>query len=74
MIFQTTGPPISSSVKCYPIRLTPGQEIKSSLIGFVKETKLKSAFVMTCVGSVTKATLRFAEKSPKKVSTVALIN
>ena len=28
----------------------------------VKEHKLNSAFIMTCVGSLTKATLRLAEK------------
>ena len=32
----------------------------SSLLQFVKDNDLKSAFVMTCVGSLTKATLRMA--------------
>jgi hypothetical protein len=62
---------LESSLKVFPIRLRPGTELKSSLIKFVAENELKSAFVMTCVGSVTKATLRFAEKedgSQKDVS------
>ncbi len=53
---------LESSLKVFPVRLRPGTELKSSLIKFVAENELKSAFVMTCVGSVTKATLRFAEK------------
>ena len=53
----------SSSLKVYAVRFGPGVELKSSLMKYVAEKNLKSAFVLTCVGSVTKATLRFAEKS-----------
>ncbi|OQV18477.1 putative Bifunctional protein GlmU [Hypsibius exemplaris] len=42
------------------LRLHPGQEIKSTLEQYVKENDLKAAFIITAVGSVTKATLRFA--------------
>jgi predicted DNA-binding protein with PD1-like motif len=67
---------LESSLKVFPIRLRPGTELKSSLIKFVAENELKSAFVMTCVGSVTKATLRFAEKedgSQKDVSKLSYV-
>ncbi len=67
---------LESSLKVFPIRLRPGTELKSSLIKFVAENELKSAFVMTCVGSVTKATLRFAEKedgSQKDVSKLTFV-
>ena len=44
------------------LRLTPGQEIKGALTEFVKRKKLRSAFIVTCCGSVRSATLRYAEK------------
>lgn len=51
---------INGSVQVYTIRFQPGQELKSSLEEFVKTHNLKAAFIMTCVGSVRRATLRFA--------------
>ena len=44
------------------LRLTPGQEIKGALSEFVQREKLRSAFIVTCCGSVRRATLRYAEK------------
>merc|ERR1712156_593301 len=55
---KTIAPKCGLSV--YPMRLKPGQEVKKCLEDFVQENDLKAAFVLTCVGSVTKATLRFA--------------
>ncbi|XP_023707668.1 bifunctional protein GlmU-like isoform X3 [Cryptotermes secundus] len=49
-----------NSMKVYPMRLQPGTEIKSSLVEFVTSRQLNAAFVLTCCGSVIKATLRFA--------------
>ena len=57
----------------YPMRLKPGQEIKQCLQDFVIENNLNAAFVLTCCGSVTKATLRFAAKENKEPSTVRFI-
>lgn len=50
-----------SGLKCFPMRIKPGNELKSSLLKFVKENDLKAPFVISCVGSVTKATLRMAK-------------
>ena len=49
------------SLQCYPLRLKPGEEIKESLATFTRDQGLSSAFVLSCVGSVTKATLRMAD-------------
>jgi uncharacterized protein len=49
-----------SNVKVYAIRLRPNQDLLKELNKFVRENELKSAFVMTCVGSLTKATIRMA--------------
>ncbi|KAI0227630.1 hypothetical protein LSAT2_021895 [Lamellibrachia satsuma] len=58
-----------SSLTCYALRLKPGQEIRSSLVQFAKEKKLKSAFVLTCCGSVQRATLRMAKVNGKEEGT-----
>lgn len=50
----------SSGLNVYAIRLTPGQDITDNLYRFVADNNLKAAFIMTCVGSVTNATLRMA--------------
>jgi predicted DNA-binding protein with PD1-like motif len=49
-----------SNMKVYPMRLPPGAEIKSSLLEFVRSSQLNAAFILSCCGSVRKATLRFA--------------
>ena len=47
-------------LRCFALRLRPGEEIKSSLLAAVKAKGLSAACVLTCVGSVRKATLRMA--------------
>ena len=45
----------------YPLRLTPGEEVTSRLQQFISDAKLKAAYIITCVGSVTNVKLRMAE-------------
>lgn len=52
---------MSSSLEVYPLRLTRGQELKSSLLQFAIDHNLSAPFVLTCCGSVSSATLRFAK-------------
>ncbi|XP_051265679.1 bifunctional protein GlmU-like isoform X1 [Dicentrarchus labrax] len=49
-----------SSLKVHAVRFGPGQELLGSLQAFVAERRLRAPFIITCVGSVTKATLRLA--------------
>ena len=51
----------SSSLEVYPLRLTRGQELKSALLQFAIDHNLSAPFVLTCCGSVSSATLRFAK-------------
>ena len=51
----------ASPLLCYPLRLHPGAEIRSSLQKFVESNHLKSAFILSCVGSVRKCKLRMAD-------------
>ena len=41
----------------YSFRLVPGDDICNGLNDFVLENKLNEPFIMTCVGSVTKAVI-----------------
>ncbi|KAK3597399.1 hypothetical protein CHS0354_040126 [Potamilus streckersoni] len=49
--------------ECYALRLKPGEELRTSLLKFVTEKGLTAAFVVSCVGSVTMATLRMANST-----------
>ncbi|GFS08657.1 bifunctional protein GlmU-like [Elysia marginata] len=66
---ESCGGPRSPSgpLQCYPIRVCPGQELKSTLAQFVRSQALKAAFVLTCVGSVTRAHLRMANSTDTKL-------
>jgi len=50
----------TSSLRIHTLRLTPGQELKSTLLKFCRKKEIKAAFVITCVGSLTKVKLRYA--------------
>ncbi|CAB4010949.1 Hypothetical predicted protein [Paramuricea clavata] len=45
------------TIKTYALRLVPGEEICNGLNIFVSKHKLKEPFIMTCVGSITKAVI-----------------
>ncbi|XP_059094894.1 bifunctional protein GlmU-like isoform X1 [Tigriopus californicus] len=63
-----------SALKVFPMRLTPGMELRTSLQDFVREKGLKAPFVMTCCGSVTKITLRFAQKPDGGINDIKTFN
>uniref|UniRef100_A0A1I8GWC4 PPC domain-containing protein n=3 Tax=Macrostomum lignano TaxID=282301 RepID=A0A1I8GWC4_9PLAT len=48
---------------CVAVRLKPGELLRESLMQLVKEQGLSSAFVISCVGSLTQARLRYATSS-----------
>ncbi|KAJ7357434.1 hypothetical protein OS493_024947 [Desmophyllum pertusum] len=52
-----------STLSCYALRLKPGQEIRECLLNYAKAKNLEAPFVLSCVGSVTQATLRLANAS-----------
>ncbi|XP_078001063.1 bifunctional protein GlmU-like isoform X2 [Glandiceps talaboti] len=65
---------IQSPLVCYTVRLGPGEEIRSTLTKFADDNKLHSAFVMTCVGSVTKATIRLAHATAEYPNRIRNLN
>ena len=49
-------------MKTYALRLRPGEDPKAALDSFAQTNRLKAACVLTCVGSLRKAVLRFANQ------------
>jgi predicted DNA-binding protein with PD1-like motif len=45
---------MESNIKVYVLRLRPNQDLNKELDRFVKDNDLKAAFIITCVGSLTK--------------------
>ncbi|XP_041109711.1 bifunctional protein GlmU-like isoform X2 [Polyodon spathula] len=63
-----------SPMSVYALRLGPGEEILSSLVKLVEEKELKAPFVITCVGSVSKATLRLANATASNTNEIIHLN
>ncbi|KAM4521524.1 bifunctional protein GlmU-like [Odontesthes bonariensis] len=59
-----------SSLRVHAVRFGPGQELLGSLQAFVEERRLRAPFIITCVGSVTKATLRLANATATSTNEV----
>ncbi|XP_034018020.1 bifunctional protein GlmU-like [Thalassophryne amazonica] len=59
-----------SSLQVHAVRFGPGQELLGRLQAFVEERRLRAPFIITCVGSVTKATLRLANATAENANKV----
>jgi hypothetical protein len=54
-------------MKIFATRLKPNQDLKESLKSFVKQNNIQSGFILTAVGSLKQATLRFANRDNAQV-------
>src|SRR4028119_367783 len=54
-------------MKIIAIRLKPNEDLKESLKTFVKQNNIQSGFILTAVGSLKQATLRFASQDNYQV-------
>ena len=54
-------------MEVFTIRLMPGEDLQDSLKTFIAEKKLTNAFIITCVGSLTKANIRMANANFTKL-------
>jgi len=50
----------------HALRLHPGQDLRDELERFVAEKNIKAGVILTCVGSLTRATLRMADETITK--------
>ncbi|XP_043962924.1 bifunctional protein GlmU-like [Gambusia affinis] len=59
-----------SVLRVHAVRFGPGQELLGSLQALVEERRLRAPFIITCVGSVTRATLRLANATATNTNEV----
>ena len=48
--------------RTHALRLKPGQDLKQSIQSFVQQNKIEAGWIVTCAGSLTKASIRFANQ------------
>lgn len=51
-----------SATKSYAFRLKPGDDLKNGIDSFINQHGIKAAAIVTCVGSLTDANIRFANQ------------
>ncbi|XP_028997795.1 bifunctional protein GlmU-like isoform X1 [Betta splendens] len=59
-----------SSLQVHAVRFGPGQELLACLQAFVEQRRLRAPFIITCVGSVTRATVRLANATATNTNEV----
>lgn len=47
----------------YTLRLQPGNDLKNELLNFIKNKNIRAGLILTCVGSLKKATIRMADEN-----------
>lgn len=58
--------PLKSNLQVYPVRFLPNDDLKECLHKFVEDANLKAPFILTCCGSLKKATIRLANAEINK--------
>ncbi|HEX8428505.1 PPC domain-containing DNA-binding protein [Hymenobacter sp.] len=53
---------VASPMRTYALRLKPGQDLRQQLNAFVELHQIRAGAIVTCVGSLTQATLRLANQ------------
>ncbi len=53
---------VSKAPRSFALRLRPHQDLYGELLRFAKEQHLQAAFVASCAGSLTRASVRFANQ------------
>ena len=52
----------SENIKIHVLRLKPNQDLKQEIEAFVKKENMAAGWIITCVGSLTQANLRYANQ------------
>ena len=53
-------------MKIFALRLHPQQDLKQELIKFTQQNNIQAGFILTCVDSLTRATLRMVDETITK--------
>jgi predicted DNA-binding protein with PD1-like motif len=59
---QSTLPTHTSATRAHALRLRPGDDLRDALLSYTAAHQLKAGAILTCVGSLTVATLRLANQ------------
>lgn len=59
---RVVGPVVAAAPQVIALRLRPGADLRAELLRVTRERGLEAAWVSTCVGSLTKVTLRYANQ------------
>jgi predicted DNA-binding protein with PD1-like motif len=59
---QITPPTHTSATRAHALRLRPGDDLRDALLAYTAAHGIKAGAVLTCVGSLTVATLRLANQ------------
>jgi len=54
-------------VEVIAVRLSPGEDLRHSLLTYCIDEKIDAAYMLSCVGSLRQAAIRFANKPDKTV-------
>ncbi len=57
----------STHARWFALRLRPGQDLRQELQRFAKARRLRAAFVASCAGSLTRASIRYANQPQASV-------
>jgi predicted DNA-binding protein with PD1-like motif len=57
---------LSSKVRAFAFRLTPKSDLKKSILTFAEKKKIKAGAIATCVGSLERLHIRFANQKEGK--------
>ncbi len=52
----------SDNVKVHAFRLKPGEDLKAGIDSIVQREKIEAGWIMTCVGSLTRTAIRYANQ------------
>ncbi len=61
----------SANTVVYALRLKPGQDLFREIESFVARERLNAGWIVTCVGSLTQSSIRFANEPTATLSPVA---
>src|SRR4051812_46136874 len=56
------GEPLQSVIRAITVRLHPNEDLKQKLEQFVQAQKIAAGCILSCVGSLQKAAIRFADQ------------
>lgn len=62
IVFCAAARQVESRPEVYALRLQPGQDLRREIERFAKDNRLQAGFIVTCVGSLDRTTLRLANQ------------